>query len=915
MARKRFILFDNFQPVLKRGVRFLVWVILGLIVSLGLSIPQADSLGLQELRFGASTGASPLQPGHEKGEGLIEAGRRFYQEEKFAEAARVLQQAAKVYNERGNVLNEALALNYLSLTYQKLGEWEQAKDAIASSQALLQNIADAPTSLLAQVFNTQGRLQLARGQAEEAFGSWQKAAENYEKIGDNVGVNGSLLNQAQALEAMGSYRRSCSTVLQLFGQEGATCQELNQEGSEKFEQVLKAISNQRNSTIKALGLRSLGNLLRSLGFLEESQKILAQSLTVAEEVKSPLDVSLALLNLGNTEAALFKRAKELQQREEVENYKAVAIRYYELAASQSANSIARIQAQLNQLNLLAEAEQLAEGREVRSQILEQLRDLPASRAAVNARINLAEIMLKSDRSVPAAEIAELLNAAVLQAEKLGDTRVQSYAKGTLGKLYEYNRDWERAKTLTRDAIALANNAPEIEYQWQWQMGRILRDAREERAAIVHYRKAVEILKSLRADLVALNPDIQFDFRDRVESAYREYVDLLLRAETPTQTSLKQARQTIEDLQLAELDNFFRDACAQVKTQEIDAIVDTSNPPAAAIYTILLPERLEVILKLPQKDELRHYRQKLSSEAVTTILKELRNNLTEPDIPIQENIKVLSQQVYNWLLAPAKADLAAHQVKTLVFVLDGFFRNIPMGILYDGRQYLLENYSIVLTPGLQLVDTKPLKPEQLQAIAAGVSEARSGFRELPNVKGELEAIQSQISSSILFNKDFVTQSFQNRMRFEPKPIIHLATHGKFSSNPNDTFILAWDNPIYVRELNNLLRSTGLNKPNPIQLLVLSACQTAAGDERATLGLAGVAVRAGARTTLASLWNVGDESTAVLMKQFYRELIDKKQTKAEALRQAQMFILQDSRYNLPRFWAPYVLIGNWLYLSSD
>jgi CHAT domain-containing protein len=139
---------------------------------------------------------------------------------------------------------------------------------------------------------------------------------------------------------------------------------------------------------------------------------------------------------------------------------------------------------------------------------------------------------------------------------------------------------------------------------------------------------------------------------------------------------------------------------------------------------------------------------------------------------------------------------------------------------------------------------------------------------------------------------------------------LATHGQFGSNPDETFVLAWDTPIKVREFQNLLRSRERGDSNPVELLVLSACQTAAGDKQAALGLAGMAVRSGARSTLATLWAVKDESTALLMTEFYRELTQAQINKAEALRQAQLTLVQSSQFQHPFYWAPFVLVGNWL-----
>ena len=167
-----------------------------------------------------------------------------------------------------------------------------------------------------------------------------------------------------------------------------------------------------------------------------------------------------------------------------------------------------------------------------------------------------------------------------------------------------------------------------------------------------------------------------------------------------------------------------------------------------------------------------------------------------------------------------------------------------------------------------------------------------------------------SVTMLFNQDFTRAKFQQAVSADPVPIVHIATHGQFSSNASETFILAWDQPLTINELSNLLQTHDLTNREPIELLVLSACQTAVGDRRATLGLAGVAVRAGARSTVASLWNLDDSSGALFMRQFYQELLKAPISKAEALQLAQKSLLADPQYQAPRFWAPYVLLGNWL-----
>ncbi|NER50695.1 MAG: CHAT domain-containing protein, partial [Symploca sp. SIO1A3] len=154
------------------------------------------------------------------------------------------------------------------------------------------------------------------------------------------------------------------------------------------------------------------------------------------------------------------------------------------------------------------------------------------------------------------------------------------------------------------------------------------------------------------------------------------------------------------------------------------------------------------------------------------------------------------------------------------------------------------------------------------------------------------------------------AIKNKINASPFPIVHLATHGQFSSDPEKTLIYAWQEKIRVKELDNILRSRGKTIRGPIELLVLSACETAQGDERATLGLAGVALRARARSTVASLWKVSDSSTARFMKDFYQELNKKNTTKAEALREVQIKFLQDSYDQHPYYWAAFILSGKWL-----
>jgi CHAT domain-containing protein len=827
---------------------------------------------------------------------LLQQGREHYEAGQYAAAVKVWQQAAQAYqsqDDRVLRLNQAMVLSNLALAHQALGQLPEAKEAIASALQLLQSEPDTSDRrrILAQALNTQGSLQMAQGQAQQALTTLQQATDAYKQVGDEAGVIRSLLNQAQALRVLGLYPRALSTLTQV-------------------NQTLQA---QPDSSLKAAGLRHLGNALRLIGNLDESQKALQQSLEVAEKLPSSPDIAASLLSLGNTTRA--------QQEPEA------ALKFYQQAAAIAASPTTRIQALVNQLSLIVEGsvkEDISSlTQPLLPQIQTQLADLPLSRIGVYSRINVAQSLMKlveagqqqKDRT-PASrvslgssqlqEIAQLLTTAIGQAKSLGDQQAQAYALGSLGGVYEKTHQWSQAQDLTQQALILTQsiNAPDISYRWQWQLGRLLKVQGDEKGAIAAYTEAVNTLQSLRSELVAINSEVQFSFREGVEPVYREFVSLLLKADgTKTNPEqLEQARKVIESLQVAELDNFFRAACLNAKPVKIDAI----DRKAAVIYPIILPDRLEVILSLPQQP-VRHYATSLPQEQVEQTVKQLREELIKR---ITRKFLPLSQEIYNWLIQPIEAELQASEVQTLVFVLDGSLRNIPMAVLHDGQQYLIEKYGIALTPGLELLASQPLAKSQFKILTAGLSEARQGFDALPNVEAELKQIQSQVPSEVLLNQQFTKTTIQNQIDAVPFPVIHLATHGQFSSKAEDTFILTWDDRINVNELNNLLRTTDRQRSSPIELLVLSACQTALGDNRAALGIAGVAVRAGARSTLATLWTVDDEATSALMVRFYKELTNSTVTKAEALRRAQQSILLDPKYKQPYYWAAYVLVGNWL-----
>ena len=857
---------------------------------------------------------------------LLDEGETLYQAGRFNETISVLQKALNLYKQENNNLGQVATLTNLSLVYQQVGAWEKANTAVNNSLKLLgwdnsnqdlnvnnlnsKSLESKSLEILAQTLDIQSGLLLKQGKPKISLNASQQAEQIWKRLNDDTAVMRSRINQAQALRVAGFYDRSRGIL-------------------DEIEQQLQQPSSEE-SVVKVIALRALGNTRQQLGDLDKSKQALDESLKIAnilkttEKLELSQEIALTEFSLGNT-ARSQGNTKE-------------AINHYQKAA-ESSNPLTKLQAQINQLNLLVsllveekqqekleidKEQQITTAKTLISTIQSQLASLPTSQTGIYARINFARTIAIDNKQditqilgTNIQDIVQILATSTKQAKAIGDERAQSYALGSLGEVYEQQGQLQEARELTQQALFLAqkNNASDVAYLWEWQLGRLFKTQGNIKAAISAYDSAVAALDSLRSDLAAVNREVQFNFRDRVEPIYRQSVELLLQEQDEkgeVKPNLDKVRQRIEALQIAELDNYFREACLSNEFVVLDELVDRDNPDTAIFYPIILDEQLEIILKLPKQEKLIHKTSVVNSQKLEGVIIRLLENIVEPDRT--REFTADSQQIYEWLIKPVETELQNSQVKTLVFIPDGSLRNIPMAALYDGKEYLAQKYAIAITPGLQLFAPKSLTRQKLNVLAGGLSkpplEWREEFAFLPHVTAELQSIEeSGVSTATLYNEKFTSKKLQAKINKKAFQVVHFATHGRFSSQAKETFILASDGRIEIADLNKLLTSREQQRTEPIELLVLSACETAAGDDRAALGLAGVALRAGARSTLASLWQIGDDSTAYFIDEFYRQLMTGKTT-AEALRFSQEKLLNSPEYSRPMYWAPYVLVGNWL-----
>jgi CHAT domain-containing protein/predicted negative regulator of RcsB-dependent stress response len=825
------------------------------------------------------------------------------------------------------VLTCCLYLGFVSVGVAQTASLQAAKasydrgDLGAATQMLQQIVSGGDRRFRAAALSNLAIIASKQGQTSTALQYWQTAAQLYRQIPDAIGEQRSLLRQAQALQSLGFYQKALDIL----------------------ETQESQLETQPDSLTKAEGYLRLGEMLAIVGRRQsrDGNRINAQSaleiaLKIAQAISEPPTIAatqLALANYHHNQAITQLRRDPDRQDPTIQKTLKKAQENADRLYNQITGPTA-LRAKLNQMRLHLDLLQPQAAVQSWPGIQSEIAGLPGAGlpetvAGLELRINLIDNLIKlrqqlSQKSPEVATIQAQLVTAQQLATALKQSRLQAYIAMLAGKLSQDQKDLPSALRATDQGLFWAKNvnAPEILYRLYHQRGQILEAQGDRPGAIMAYKSAIANVKIIRSDIDSIVSETLVSFQNDVNPIHRSLVRLLLDNPQPSESALREARSVIESLQVAELNNFLGTDCLQGKAVDVEGLEAAQQ--TAIIYPIVLSDRLATIVSLPGKTRsLKLFVSPIAEAELNRTLQDLRANLADRiDL---EAYKEPSQKVYDWLIRRMEPDLAKSQVKTLMFVLDGKFRNVPMAALSDGKQYLVEKYNLALTPGLQLADPKPLENRQLGVLAFGLSDKAGdvklpsgqvkNFPQLPNVKAEIASIQGLVQNSQSFiDQAFTAKQFQFSVKNSTVPIVHMATHGEFSSDRDATFLLITDasgqlTTLGIDELSAALSRDELKK-TPLELLILSACETATGDDRAALGIAGVALRSGARSTIASLWSVDDQATSVLMKKLYEVIKTQKSTRSEALKQAQLVLLQDSKFRHPYYWAPFVLVGNWL-----
>ena len=526
-------------------------------------------------------------------------------------------------------------------------------------------------------------------------------------------------------------------------------------------------------------------------------------------------------------------------------------------------------------------------------------------------------LLQLSRSIYSRDLNnKILNSAVKVATQIAtdikDDWLLSESEGLRGLIAFKKRQYANSLGHFRKAALKAqkSNMKHNLYRWQWYAGRCLKLNGQYGLAVKSYRNALKSLEEVQAAMLMSDAKLSESsvYETSIEPVYYELAELLIDLaakstnEIESKKFLTEARNTIESMRITELQDYLQDECSVGLRAHKNKTTLLRNG-VAVLHIVPFKDSTALLVSVADKIELINIA--VGIKQLRSEVKYFRKNLQ--DVTTRRYL-IHGRQLYDWLIAPAKNILDNYEIKTLVMVPDRAIRKIPLGALVGDNKYLLNDYALVVTQGMNLLSESKKKQFVNKIFTAGLTESRHGYSALKSVNDELSNICKDYQCRPFLDKKFQKRSFRKTLEDDSFEMIHLASHGELSKKVEDSFVLTWDGRLSMDGLESCVGASSTGDRS-LELLSLSACQTASGDDRAALGLAGMSIKAGARSALASLWFVSDKAASRLFVEFYKLLKLYKGNKAKALQEAQLKLLQSPEFSHPMFWSPFVLVGNW------
>ncbi|MEQ1528799.1 MAG: CHAT domain-containing protein [Methylococcales bacterium] len=680
----------------------------------------------------------------------------------------------------------------------------------------------------------------------------------------------------------------------------------------------------------------------------QAQTMLLEALHLAESMTHPALTALIENYLGLMQLALEKP-------EQAKPYFEKAL----LNARLAHDTGLELAVLLNQAKLESEvAARVVQLQNLSAMVLQ----LPDTALKGNLLANLAEqLFAVAELNYPIYQQQELLqisyqvlNADLHLAEGLQQTRLKALVLGYLGRLYRQQNLAQDALSWYEQAVFAAQqaNAKDLLMQFEGQRAAILQQTGQTAAALAAYRRAALQLNDIRHDIPVYLHNGQSSIQQLVDPTYRGLADVLLAqaqqvlSSQGKQSLLNEAIAAMEASKQAELEDYFRDRCLLDDVTEVNLLTQRL-PGVAIIYPIIFADRVELLFRAGDSEQIQQKTIPIAKDRIQASALQITERLRDG-----KDYRLAAHQLYDWLIRPFQTELT---IKTLIYIPDGILRQVPVAALHDGKHFVVEHFASVTLPGLSL-EKNVLSPERKDrnALIAGLSKpdgpsldqlapnfvknvlgepplpssdadslaAASASKQqtddnradlvtelsLPGINREVAMLQKKLTNTTLLNKAFTYREFQQSISSGAYSIVHIASHGYFGKRAEDSFIMAYDQNFKLNDFQTLLNS-GNSKQSPIDIITLNACETADGDDHALLGFSGIAIKTNTLSAVGTLWPINDAAAVKFMAAFYERLEGGVDSKAEALRQAQLTLFNDKKFKHPYYWSPFILVGDW------
>ncbi|EIJ44235.1 hypothetical protein BegalDRAFT_3419 [Beggiatoa alba B18LD] len=776
----------------------------------------------------------------------------------------------------------ALSLNNLALLYYSMGNYDEAKKRYERALEIREKVYGRMHPEVAQSLNNLALLYYSTGDYAQSKKFYEESLNIVEAVYGKAHPDVALAYNNLALlyynignyaEAKPMYEKALSIWTKTLGENNtdvALCLNnlaLIYYSTGDYEQAEKHYKRSLNIWEKVLGkdhprvalsLNNIGWLYYSLGDYAKAKPYYERALTIREKAlgKEHPDIAQSLNGLGelNQQLGNFVEAKILFERAlplasiEPELLWKIQNHYSRLLAKQSQTNDA----------IFWGKKAIGTIQALRSNVKQLDKSLQTSFIEDKKVVyqNVADLLIGQGRTVEAQEILGLL-----KEDEYADFS-NTQRTGSTNPYNAIEQEWaERYDTINNQLIGLAKEREQLK-QKKRQTGLTPEES-------ARYDELVEDTKAAEAAFQNYLSELKKQFKD-----------------TDTQRSIDISERNLNKLK--PLQNTLRNL----------------GHGAVLIHYLITPDKLHIILTTPDVQLVRQT--SISEIVLRDKLENFRTSLqTVTRSPIPQ-----AQELYNLILKPIESDLRQADAKTLMVSLDGVLRYIPLAALHDGQHYVAEQYAVVLYTEAAKSNLESKPSEDSYFAGLGVSQALEGFNALPAVEDELSSIKSVLKGNIYLNKDFNTKTL-NEVLDLGTPILHIASHFVFEpvgGDSNSYLLLGNGEKLTLAQIR-----IGYDF-SPLDLLTLSACNTAMGNKKADgkeiEGFGTLAQLRGAKSVIATLWQVDDESTGQLMSKLYHLRATDRLNKAESLQQAQLVLLKDPRYQHPFYWSPFILMGNWL-----